>query len=225
MVSPSSSRWARPAWSTPLATLRRRRIAVDPETVLDEASDLVGFNLQTELIDQLSGEFGLAVSIANLLGADGIGAIFVSGVEDPSILSDSVSKIALLVAAAVGGETEYSTREVNDATVNVVEDDSGTLPILVEYGVVDGELLVGYGNMLQTYVDGPGESLADNPQYQETMALLPSEHGAVFYLDLSQIIGLVESLFGTMGGGAGIIDAVADCGSIRDPGSRSGRIR
>ena len=187
-------------------------VAVDPETVLDEASDLVGFNLQTEFIDQLSGEFGLALSIANLLGADGIGALFVSGVEDPSILADSVSKIALLVAAAVGGETEYSTREVNDATVNVVEDDSGTLPIKVEYGVVDGELLVGYGNMLQTYVDGPGESLADNPQYQETMALLPADHGVVFYLDLGQIIGLVESLFGSMGAGSGIIDAAPECG-------------
>lgn len=185
-------------------------VAVDPDTVLEEASDLVGFNLQTELIDQLTGEFGLAISIANLLGADGIGGIFVSGVEDPSVLSDSVSKIALLVAAAVGGETEYSTREVNDATVNVVEDDSGTLPIKVEYGVVDGELLVGYGNMLQTYVDGTEDSLADNPQYQETMALLPAEHGAVFYLDLSQIIGVVESLFG-MTGGSGTTDAAPEC--------------
>ena len=184
--------------------------AIDPDAVLDDASDLVGFNLQTEFIDQLTGEFGLAISIANLLGADGIGGIFVSGVEDPSVLSDSVSKIALLVAAAVGGETEYSTREVNDATVNVVEDDSGTLPIKVEYGVVDGELLVGYGNMLQTYVDGPEESLASNSQYQETMALLPSEHGVVFYLDLSQIIGLVESMFG-MSGGSGIIDAAPEC--------------
>jgi hypothetical protein len=184
--------------------------AIDPETVLEQASDLVGFNLQTEFIDQLTGEFGLAISIANLLGPEGIGALFVSGAEDPSILSDSVSKIALLVAAAVGGETEYSTREVNDATVNVVEDDSGTVPVHVEYGVVDGELLIGYGNMLQTYVDGPAESLADNPQYQETMALLPAEHGPVFYLDLGQIIGLVETFFGSMSG-AGIEDAAPEC--------------
>lgn len=187
-------------------------VAMDPEAVLEDASDLVGFNLQTEFIDQLSGEFGLAISIANLLGPEGIGAIFVSGAEDASILSDSVSKIALLVAAAVGGETEYSTREVNDATVNVVEDDSGTLPVRVEYGVVDGELLVGYGNMLQTYVDGPTDSLADNPQYQETMALLPAEHGPVFYLDLGQIIGLVETFFGSMSG-SGIADAAPECGT------------
>ncbi len=186
--------------------------AIDSEAVMDDASDLVGFNPQTELIDQLSGEFGLAVSIANLLGPDGIGAIFVSGVDDPDILSDTVSKIALLVAAAVGGETEYSTREVNGATVNVVKDDSGTLPILVEYGVVDGVLLVGYGNMLQTYVDGPGERLADNPQYQETMALLPSDHGAVLYVDLSQIVSLVETMFGSTGG-SGISDADPACDS------------
>ncbi len=185
--------------------------ATDPDEVLEEAGQLLGFNLQTDFIDQMTGEFGLAVSLTNLLSPDGIGAIFVSGVDDPTILADSVSKIALLVAAAVGGETEYSTREVGDTTVNVVEDDSGTLPVRVEYGVVEGEFMLAFGNLLQTYVDGPDETLAENPQYQEVMALLPAEHGAALYVDLSQIIGIVEALFGSFSE-SGITDASPDCG-------------
>lgn len=185
--------------------------AVNPNEVLEEAGQLLGFNLQTDFIDQMTGEFGLAVSLTNLLSPDGIGAIFVSGVDDPTILADSVSKIALLVAAAVGGETEYSTREVGDTTVNVVEDDSGTLPVRVEYGVVEGEFLLAFGNLLETYVDGPDETLAENPGYQEVMALLPEEHGAALYVDLSQIIGIVEALFGSFSE-SGITDASPDCG-------------
>ena len=44
------------------------------------AAALLGFNLDTDLVEQLSGEFAVFLSVTNLLSPDGISGVIVSGV-------------------------------------------------------------------------------------------------------------------------------------------------
>ncbi len=181
------------------------------EEQFEEAEQTLGFNLQTEFIDQLVGEFAFGFRFSNLLDPNGIGAILVSGVADPTTLTDSLSKISFIVAAGAGETTSYDTREVDGSTVNVVEDNSIGFPLRIEYGVVADQFILGFGNALQEFVDGPDESLADNPQYQAVMATLPEEHGAQAYVDLAQIITVVQGFLGASPDVADVEDASEEC--------------
>jgi hypothetical protein len=187
----------------------------DPEEYatqqFEQAAQVLGFNLKTDFVDQLSGEFVLALSVTNLLSPDGISGVFASNVGDASIVSDAVSKFAFIVASAASETTTVSTREVGDFTVNVVEDSSSGIPLVIEYGVVGDQFIVGLGNGLQTFVDGPDQSLADNPTYQAVMAELPTEHGASAYVDLAQIIAFVQFFLASSSGETSFEDASPDC--------------
>ncbi len=181
------------------------------EEQFEQAEQTLGFNLQTEFIDQMVGEFAFGFRFSNLLDPNGIGAILVSGVADPTTLADSLSKISFIVAAGAGETTTYDTRQVDGSTVNVVEDSTIGFPLRLEYGVVAEQFILGFGNALQDFVDGPDESLADNPQYQAVMATLPEEHGAQAYVDLAQIITIVQGFLGASSGVADVEDANVAC--------------
>lgn len=181
------------------------------EEQFEEAEQTLGFNLQTEFIDQMVGEFALGFRFSSLLDPNGIGAILVSGVADPTTLTDSLSKISFIVAAGAQETTTYDTREVDGSTINVVEDTSIGFPLRVEYGVVAEQFILGFGNALQEFVDGPDESLADNPQYQAVMATLPEEHGAQVYVDLAQIITVAQGFLGASSGASDVEDASEEC--------------
>jgi hypothetical protein len=175
------------------------------------AASLLGFNLDSDLVSQLSGEFAIALSVTDLLSPDGVSGVIVSGVTDPAIVADAVGKVALIVASAVGESATVSTREVDGATVNVYEDSSSGFPLRVEYGVVGGQLIIGLGNGLDLLVNGPESSLADSESYQAAMAELPEEHGASAYLDLAQVISFVQFFLEASGGGEEFEDASPDC--------------
>lgn len=181
------------------------------EEQFTEAEQTLGFNIQTDFVDQMVGEYAIAFRFANLLDPGGIGAILVSGVADPTTLDDALSKISFIVAAGASDTTTYDTREVDGATVNVVEDTTTGFPIKVEYGVVAEQFILGFGNSLQDFVDGPDESLADNPQYQAVMATLPEEHGGQAYVDLAQIISVAQGFLGATSGLAEMEDANEAC--------------
>ncbi|MDP9356233.1 MAG: DUF3352 domain-containing protein [Chloroflexota bacterium] len=181
------------------------------EEQIELAEQTLGFNLQTEFVDQMVGEFAFGFRFSNLLDPNGIGAILVSGVADPTTLTDSLSKISFIVAAGAGETTTYDTREVDGSTVNVVEDTTIGFPLRVEYGVFAEQFILGFGNALQDFVDGPDESLADNPQYQAVMATLPEEHGAQAYVDLAQIITVAEGFLGASSDATAIEDASEQC--------------
>jgi hypothetical protein len=177
----------------------------------EQAAQVLGFNIKADFVDQLTGEFVLALSVSNILSPDGISGVFASNVGDRSVVSDAVSKIALIVASAAGESTTVSTREVGGATINVVEDSSTGLPLVVEYGVVGNQFILGLGNGLETFVEGPNESLADNPTYQAVMAELPTEHGASAYVDLAQVIAFAQFFLASSSGETSFEDASPEC--------------
>lgn len=181
---------------------------------------LLGFNLQTDLLQQLSGEYGIWV---NAGGGDpsAISALIASGVTDPATVESALTSLNMLVAGASGDSgSGITTREVGGGTVSSIATGPGAPS--VEYGVVDGNLLIGVGPGVDQFTGGTSSSLADNPLYQSVMAALPEEHNGEIYLDLVQLLPVVQTLSGSAGdmmpgGGEPMIDADPSCANYASP--------
>jgi hypothetical protein len=179
--------------------------------MFDQAAQLLGFNLQTAFIDQLVGEFGLAIWGVETLDPASIGGVFVSDVGDADQVNSAVSQISLLAQAQGQGEFSITTRQIGTDSVNVLDLTQTGTPVTVEYGVVGSQFLLGVNDALNSYTGTVSDPLSANPSYQAALATLPQEHNSVFYLDLGQLIPLAEMLQGTSGIGASE-DASEKCG-------------
>ncbi len=172
---------------------------------------MLGLNLQTDLFQQLTGEYALWMRG----GADPstIAALFASGVSDPATVAGALDQINLLVQGAGGGESFVTTRTVGDGSVSTIELGPGAPAF--EYGTADGELLVGVGDAIDVHTSGTGEGLGSSAQYQDVMATLPTEHSSTLYVDLGQAIPLMQVLAASaddMGSGLNeISDADPSC--------------
>ena len=79
----------------------------DPNTSLEEyiaeqyeaAESLIGINLQTDLFQQLTGEYGGWLT-ANLETED-VSGLFASGVEDSETVSNALRQLSFLIQGAV----------------------------------------------------------------------------------------------------------------------------
>lgn len=176
------------------------------------AARVIGFNLQTDFVQQLTGEYGLALAV-NGLDPTGINVLLVSGVQDQAKLNDALSKLSLLLSAGAQGAATVTTKEVNGAQITVVTAQASGIPIQVEYGVVNGQFILGYGDSLEKFVAGYADTLASNPQFKAVMATLPADHTSVFYVDIKGIADAAQSVMGALGGGAvgSGADASPDC--------------
>ncbi|MGI8644688.1 MAG: DUF3352 domain-containing protein [Thermomicrobiales bacterium] len=193
---------------------------VDAEDYADEqfeeAEAELGFNLRTDFVEQFVGEYALAVTvpdIATLMAPDGLFAIFVSGVEDPSTLADSIDALTPFITEAVSETTTVDTRDIDGSEVTVISDDSSGFPIEAEYGVVDDQFLIGFGQSIDTFIEGPDDPLSDDAVYQDVMGLLPEEQSGVVYVNLAQAIALGQTLAGFASGSdtGSVEDASPDC--------------
>ncbi len=156
----------------------------------DMLAGMLGINLQTDLFQQLTGEYGFWLRG----GADPstIAALFAAGAEDPATVANAIDQINLLVQGAGGGESFVTTRTVGDGSVSTIELGPGAPAF--EYGTVDGDLLIGVGPAVDIHTAGAGEVLGDNAKFQDVMATLPAEHNSSLYIDLAQAIPLLQAL-------------------------------
>lgn len=166
--------------------------------VFEQTAQLFGFNLQTDFIDQMVGEYALALWGVETLDPTQINALFVTGVGDAATFNDAVAKINLLIQGAAQGQVSITTRQVGTDTINVVDLSATGAPVTVEYGVVGNEFVLGVNNGVTVYTEGPADPLSANPTYQGALAALPAEHNSIFYLDLSQLVPLFETFSGAM---------------------------
>src|SRR5215212_3751034 len=179
------------------------------------AESLIGINLQTDLFQQLSGEYG--GWLAANADAEEVSGVFASGVEDPQTVSNALQQLSFLIQGASGAESPLTTREVGGGQVYVIDlgDEAGST---LEFGVVNDYLVVGKGEAVERLVEGPADSLAENTQFQAVMDTLPVEHNRITYIDLAQAIPLMEVASqesGDMGFGATdqIQDVSESCGN------------
>ena len=179
------------------------------------AESLIGINLQTDLFQQLSGEYGGWLTASP--DAQEVSGVFASGVEDPETVSNALQQLSFLIQGASGSESPLTTREVGGGQVYVIDLGDGAGSTL-EFGVVDDYLVVGKGDAVERFAEEPADSLAENTQFQAVMDTLPVEHNGLTYIDLAQAIPLMEVASqesGDIGFGATdqIQDASESCGN------------
>lgn len=188
------------AGEEPLATPVASQTSEDyADEIFARAEQTIGFNIKTDFIDQLVGDYAFSVSAKNLDSATPeIDAIFVSGAADAQTVNDVISKISFLATAA-GDEGVVTSRDLADGTsiyqFNVGDE---SLPMVLEAGVVDGQLLIGLNNGIDDYVDGPASTLADDPNFQAVFSNLPSDYSNAFFLNVPKLAPMIESFATSM---------------------------
>jgi len=187
---------------------------LDQDAVFAQAESLLGFNLKSDFIDHLVGEFGLAVSVTgsdsdpeNLPSVD---AILFSDVDNAVAVQDVMSKIAFIVGAALGESGTVETREVNDSQVNVVDLSQTGVADKAEFGVVDDQFVLSVGSGLDDYLNVPESPMSADPNFNAVMEHLPSDYGSVAYINMPAVLTLVSDFSGSMS--VSVEDSDPSCG-------------
>ncbi|MFN8592712.1 MAG: DUF3352 domain-containing protein [Thermomicrobiales bacterium] len=160
----------------------------------ESAAQMLGVNLQTDLFHQLEGEYGfwLKAKSGESGSVDGVSGLFASGVADAATVKDALTQLSLLAQGASDGESPITTRKVGDDQLFVLDLGSGPDSAL-EIGVLGDQLVVGDAQSVDSLHNGGGESLSDNTQFQAVMDTLPAEHNGMIYLDLTQVLPLLQA--------------------------------
>lgn len=194
----------------------------DPDAFIaeqyEQAAQLIGVNLQTDLFQQFVGEFGLYMS--SEADPATISALFASDVSDPGTVVNALNQIKLLVQGSIGAGGEATTRQIQGSEINTVSAGGPDFP-KVEYGVVDDQFVLGVGiaSPIDSFVDGNGDSLATDSLYQDVMGTLPTEVNGSLYVSLVQVIPLLQGLAEAEGAGSddfSIEDADPSCANYDD---------
>ncbi|MGB3329982.1 MAG: DUF3352 domain-containing protein [Thermomicrobiales bacterium] len=195
--------------ATPVAT--PADIAAQQAAIFSQAASVLGFNLKTDFIDQLDGEYGFAISATDLTSNNPkIDAIFVTDTVNAQKVTDTASKISFILAAGMDS-SKISTRDVNGSSITSLDLGDSSMPLKVEYGVVGNQLLIGVNGGIDTYVNGPAQPLASSPLYKDTLAQLPGNPTGITFVNLEQITPLIAEAEAAYTSGTSSKDASPDC--------------
>ena len=193
---PSTARWQATSGRAASSTNCRREEEIEEE--IATASATLGFDPRSELFDLLGGEF-IAFSSFPSFDMNGFGLDAVAAVTttDPDTLNETMRKIAAAIERA-DAEVDVSVREVDGDTIYVVSDPEMAGGPSLEFGVVDDQAVVGTGGGIEDLVTEPTASLADDPQFQAVMDVLPGEYYQVAYVDIGQVVDVLTAMVGAM---------------------------
>lgn len=162
------------------------------EIQFEQLAGTLGVNLRSELLQQLSGEYGFWLKLDQPAGV--ITALFASGTDEPEVVAGALSQLTLLAQSAGGGQMTVATRPVgSDDRVFTVETGDPIVP-LVEYGVVTDRLIVGLGDAVSNVEAPPESPLAESERFQSIMSELPAATNGIFYVDLERAIPLLTEV-------------------------------
>lgn len=162
------------------------------EIQFEQVAQTIGVNLRSELLQQLTGEYGFWLELDQPTGA--ITALFSSGIDDPTAVAGALFQVTLLAQSAGSGEMTVASRPVTpDDRVFTVETGDPIVP-LVEYGIVDDRLIVGLGDAVDNVEAAPESPLSESDRYQAIMSALPEATDGIFYVDLDRAIPLMTDV-------------------------------
>ncbi len=168
------------------------------EKEIATAAATLGFDPRSELFDLLGGEFIAFSSFPsfdmNGFGTDAVAAVTTS---DPETLTETARKIAAAIERS-GSGVDVSVRDVDGNTIYVVSDPKMAMGPSLEFGVVGDQVVVGTGGGIEDLMTEPTASLADDPQYQAVMDVLPSEYYQVSYVDIGQAGDVLTAMLGAI---------------------------
>ncbi len=189
---------------------------VDAEAQADEifaeAEGLLGFNLKTDVLDQIVGEWAMAGSVANITDLEpSISAIFVTEVDDAETVAGVAETITNLIASQSDDTFTLTSRQVNGSDVTVIDlSESGT-PLVLEFGVIDEGLVIGVNEGIDDFVGGQSNALADDETFAATLAELPAEVTSISYLNVTSLLPLIEDAI-ALSSTSSTLDADPACG-------------
>ena len=201
---------ADPGVATPEATP-----TIDETWALFE--QMLGFNPDTDLMAKLDGEYAMYAGVYDLeSGMPNPEFLFVSETSDPATLTETTATITQMMTEMNEGDYEVGTRSVEGGeltTMTMSEESTGGLPVVLEFGVVDGEMVIGVNGAIDKYIAGDAPMLADDENFQATFANLPSENVmSVGYLNIEgQVMPLLDMMVGMMGTSTSTLDNHEDC--------------
>lgn len=186
---------ATPMAATPAAMMSQ----ADANRVFEESAAMLGFNLKTDFLDQLVGNYAFALTVKDVFsGTPTINGILVSDTKDEATITNAVTRISSLLSSSLGDTAKVSSRTVAGSKVTEIDLSSSGFPLTVQIGLVDKQFVIGIGQGLDEYESGPAKALADDPDYQAVMGTLPKDHTAVAYLNIQQLLPLIEGYMSTM---------------------------
>lgn len=179
----------------------------------------LGFNPDTDLLQKLDGDYAVYAGVYDLdSGMPNPEVLFVSGTSDAATLNDTTATITNLVNMMNEGDYEVSSRTVDGGELTVItlpSESTGGIPVVIEFGVVGDELLIGINGAIDRYLDPAGDKLADDANYQKTMELLPTNDVVnVSYVNIEgQVMPFLDWLVAMLGTSTTTLDNHEDCGN------------
>lgn len=194
--------------ATPVATPNPEEYA---DGIFADAEGLLGFNIKTDFLDQMEGEWGMGLTVANVTDSSAdIDAMFASETGDAASVSDVTDKITAILASQGEDTFEMSSREVAGSSVTVVDLGDAGFPVVIEYGVVNDRFIVGINDGIDDFVNGPESPLTESETFTATMDQLPDEYTSVSYVSLEQMLPLLDVAMTGLAG-SDIVDADPAC--------------
>ena len=178
---------------------------------------MLGFNPDTDLMAKLDGEYAMYAGVYDLeSGMPNPEFLFVSQTSDPATLTETTATITQMMTEMNEGDYEVGSRSVQGGeltTMTMSEESTGGLPVVLEFGVVDSEMVIGVNGAIDKYIAGDAPMLADDANFQATFANLPSENVmSVGYINIEgQVMPLLDMMVGMMGSSMSTLDNHEDC--------------
>ena len=177
----------------------------------------LGFNPDTDLLAHLDGEYAIYLGVYGLeTGMPNPEFLFVSETSDAATLQQTMQTISTIAELMNEGEYTVGTRAVEGGEVTQITldaADTGGIPVVIEFGVVGDEMLIGVNGAIDHYLDPATESLADDANFQNVMSLLPSENVVnVSYINIEgQVMPLLDWFATMLMGSMATLDNHEDC--------------
>lgn len=185
---------------TPVASLT----PAERDQQFAQLQSVLGFNIKTDFIDQLVGEWGIAAwgasaGTRNGQGSSGFRLVLVSNAQTPATVSKALAKLSTLFQSMMASRGTVTTKQIGQDQVSVLtlKSTTGGQATTIEYGIVGGVFIFSVGDAISEYLASGTSTLANNPNYRDALAVLPAQHNGIFFLNLEATIGLVQSSLAT----------------------------
>ncbi|MCC6315046.1 MAG: DUF3352 domain-containing protein [Thermomicrobiales bacterium] len=169
------------------------------ERQLAEAEQILGFNLKTDFVDHLTGELGIAIGMPQFgMGDFTLDAVTTAGVADKEPVQKALQSVVDTIERNVT-DAEIAVEPRDGDTLYRIGDTEGDMALVLLAGVLGNDLVVGTQSGVDTLESGPMQPLADDPQFQTVMGLLPQQRYAESYVNLGPIVDLFVMMSGQGG--------------------------
>jgi hypothetical protein len=201
--------------STPVANAE-----VMADEIFAEAEKTLGFNIKTDVLDTLVGEWATATTIGEVdLSSESLpdfSAAFVTRIADDTGITSAAQAVTDEIEAADDPAVTVTTRDLNGNAITVVTVADADIELTLEYGVVGDTFAIGINQPVEFATAPATPALADDAVFTQTFEALPQDDlTSVSYVNLGMLMPLVQDVVEmstTMSGTSSELDADPACG-------------